>query len=84
MIKIDWNMPESCSRCDAYESGGYNERYEPYDGSCFLAKRCMQGHKVTKGRPSWCPLKPIEDAPDAEARCYLGTPCPYQTPVGGS
>ena len=53
------DMPSSCSKCVAYESGGYNERLEPYDGACYIAKHCMQGHKVTKGRPSWCPLREL-------------------------
>lgn len=57
MVKIDMDMPKSCSKCNLYESGGYNKQFEPYDGSCFLEKRCMNGHKVTKARPVWCPLK---------------------------
>lgn len=57
MVSVDMDMPTSCSKCRAYESGGYNQNLEPYDGSCFLEKRCMNGHKVTKGRPYWCPLK---------------------------
>ena len=57
MVKIDIEMPVSCSKCNLYESGGYNKYMEPYDGACFLSKRCMNGHKVTKGRPAWCELK---------------------------
>lgn len=83
MIKIAWDMPVSCSRCDGYEPGGYNKNYEPYEGACFLAKRCMMGHKVTQGRPSWCPLHPEDKAPEAEARCYLGSICQFQAPVSG-
>lgn len=56
-IKLEMDIPGSCSKCSMYESGGYNELLEPYDGSCFMKKRCMNGHKVTKGRPEWCPLK---------------------------
>lgn len=54
-------MPESCSKCKLYESGGYNEHLEPYDGSCFIGKRCMNGHKVTKCRPAWCPLQEVKE-----------------------
>lgn len=32
-------------------------------------------------RLGWCPIKPAEDAPETEDRCYLGGPCPYQTQV---
>lgn len=62
MLVIDMEMPPACSRCEMYESGGYNQFHEPYDGSCFLAKRCMQGHKVTKGRPKWCPMKEMPES----------------------
>lgn len=60
-------MPESCSKCPAYESGGYNGS-ESYDGACFIEKHCMNGHMVTKGRPDWCPLR---DLPKKDTQCYF-------------
>lgn len=32
-------------------------------------------------RPGWCPLVPVEDAPQTENRCYLDMPCRFQTPI---
>lgn len=80
MVSINMEMPAACSKCSLYESGGHNQN-GPYDGACYLAKRCMMGHKVTQGRPLWCPLKPAEGVPDTMDRCYLGSPCRFQTPV---
>lgn len=78
MIKINWDMPESCSQCAAYEPMEYTKYQEPDEGICHISKRFMMGHKVTQGRPSWCPIRPEENAPEAEARCYLAAPAGFK------
>jgi len=34
-----------------------------------------------RNRPLWCPLVPVEDAPQAEPRCYLDGTCSFQSPI---
>lgn len=67
MLKME--MPSMCCYCPCCSSGMQCNATEQRDVSNRI------------GRPEWCPLIPAEVVPEAEARCYLGGPCRYQTQI---
>ena len=67
--RLEIEMPSMCCYCLCSNS----------DMKCNAAGQRDVSNRMN--RPLWCPLIPAEDAPQAEARCYLDMPCRFQTPI---
>lgn len=66
---LEMEMPDTCCTCPCCNR----------DMQCNVAGQREVSNRMD--RPGWCPLIVVEDAPLADARCYLDMPCRFQTPI---